>query len=178
MLKKLTIITLIGIDLLTTTFAETQNYQPEKVQVYFSPNGNCTAAIVTAIENTKSSIFVQAYSFTSAPIAQALVNAKKRGIEIFVILDKSQKTEKYTSASFLNNNGIPVYIDSKHAIAHNKIIIIDNKTIITGSFNFSKSAEERNAENLLIIEDIQLAKTYLKNWNEHQKHSEEFNTNS
>jgi phosphatidylserine/phosphatidylglycerophosphate/cardiolipin synthase-like enzyme len=84
-------------------------------------------------------IFVQAYSFTSSPIAKALVDAQKRGVKVQVILDKSQKTERYTSATFLDNAGVPTLIDAKHAIAHNKVMIVDNQTIITDSFNFTKA---------------------------------------
>ena len=140
--------------------------------VYFSPNGGCTEAIVNEISHAKSEIYVQAYSFTSAPIAKALVDAYKRGIKVEVILDKSQKKEKYTSATFLNNAGIPTYIDDKHAIAHNKIMVIDKEIVITGSFNFTKAAEEKNAENLLIIRNKKLAETYLENWNRHKEHSD------
>ena len=143
-------------------------------QIYFSPNGGCTEAIVNEISHAKSEIYVQAYSFTSAPIAKALVDAHKKGIKVEAILDKSQKKEKYTSATFLNNSGIPTYIDSKHAIANNKIMIIDKEIVITGSFNFTKAAEEKNAENLLILKNRKLAETYLKNWNKHKDHSEPY----
>ena len=68
--------------------------------------------------------------------------------------------------------GIPTFIDFQHAIAHNKIIIIDRETVITGSFNFTKSAEEKNAENLLILRSRELAREYIDNWNEHKTHSE------
>jgi len=87
------------------------------VKVYFSPKGGCTEAIINEINQAKSEIFVQAYSFTSAPIAKSLVDAHKRGVNVRVILDKSQRKGKYTSATFLYNAGIPTYIDSKHAIA-------------------------------------------------------------
>jgi phosphatidylserine/phosphatidylglycerophosphate/cardiolipin synthase-like enzyme len=70
-------------------------------QVYFSPNGGCTQAIVREITDAKSEILVQAYSFTSAPIAKALVSAHKRGVKVEAILDKSQRSERYTSAFFL-----------------------------------------------------------------------------
>ena len=143
-------------------------------EVFFSPNGGCTEAIVSEISHAKSEIYVQAYSFTSAPIAKALVDAHKRGIKLEVILDKSQKKEKYTSATFLNNAGIPTYIDSKHAIAHNKIMVIDKETVITGSFNFTKAAEEKNAENLLIIRNKKLAEIYIDNWNKHKEHSDRY----
>jgi phosphatidylserine/phosphatidylglycerophosphate/cardiolipin synthase-like enzyme len=116
-------------------------------------------------------VLVQAYSFTSAPIAKALMEAHKRGVKVQVILDKSQRTEKYTSATFLQNVGIPVYIDDKHAIAHNKVMVIDGRVVITGSFNFTKAAEENNAENLLVIDDAQIAEKYAKNWQEHLGHS-------
>lgn len=120
----------------------------------------------------KSTVLVQAYSFTSAPIAKALVDAHKQGVKVQVILDKSQKTERYSSATFLTNAGVPTSIDAKHAIAHNKIMVIDGRTVLTGSFNFTKAAEQNNAENLLVIEDPALAAKYMENWREHQGHSE------
>ena len=119
--------------------------------VYYSPRGGATAAVVAEIADAKSEILRQAYSFTSAPIAKALVDAKKRGVRIVAVLDKSQRREKYTAADYLAHAGIPTYIDAVHAIAHNKIIIIDRSTLLTGSFNFTKAAEEKNAENLLIL---------------------------
>jgi phosphatidylserine/phosphatidylglycerophosphate/cardiolipin synthase-like enzyme len=145
--------------------------QNVSVTVFFSPNGGCTTAILSEINNAKSEILVQAYSFTSAPIAKALVEAHKRGIKVQAILDKSQRTAHYTSASFLANSKIPTYIDDRHAIAHNKIMIIDGTTVITGSFNFTKAAEEKNAENLLIIKSGELAKLYVENWKNHKEHS-------
>lgn len=141
------------------------------VEVYFSPNDGATEAIVREIDRTRSEILVQAYSFTSAPIAKALLKAHHRGVKVQAILDKSQKTQRYSSASFLTNSGIPTYIDAKHAIAHNKIIIIDRAVVITGSFNFTKAAEEKNAENLLIIRSKELAKPYHENWQRHREHS-------
>jgi phosphatidylserine/phosphatidylglycerophosphate/cardiolipin synthase-like enzyme len=143
-----------------------------QTQVYFSPHGNCTEAIISKIDKAKAEILVQAYSFTSAPIARALLNAHKRGVKVEAILDKSQRTERYTSATFLANSGIPTFIDDKHAIAHNKIMIIDQSIVITGSFNFTKAAEEKNAENMLIIASPELAKPYRENWRKHKEHSE------
>ena len=141
------------------------------VEVYFSPRNGATAAIVREIDRARSEIRVQAYSFTSAPIAQALLDAHKRGIRVEVILDKSQRTGKYSSSTFLMNARIPTYIDAEHAIAHNKIILIDRSVVITGSFNFTRAAEEKNAENLLIIRSAELAKPYLDNWLYHRNHS-------
>lgn len=145
---------------------------PNSLEVFFSPNGGCTEAIVKTLDQAKTSVLVQAYSFTSAPIAKAVVEAHKRGVKTEVILDKSQRTEKYSSADFLAHAGIKVLIDDKHKIAHNKIMIIDSNTVITGSFNFTKAAEEGNAENLLIIRSVDLAAKYTDNWNKHAVHSE------
>ncbi len=145
--------------------------QPNKVQatgtveVAFSPNGGGAALIIRTIGEAKKIIQVQAYSFTNADIAKALLEAHKRGVNVRVVLDKSQETEKYTSATFLANAGVPVRIDDDFAIAHSKIMIIDGETVITGSFNFTKAAEERNAENVLVIRgNKELAKLYLQNW--------------
>ena len=130
--------------------------------VYFSPNGGATEAIVRELGSAQHSIMVQAYSFTSAPIAKALLDAHKRGVKILAVLDKSNQTDKYSAATFLENAGIPVLIDAEHAIAHNKVIVIDDSTVLTGSFNFSKAAEEKNAENLLILKKSpELAKPTL-----------------
>jgi len=128
--------------------------------------------IVNQIDQAKANIRVQAYSFTSAPIAKALLNAKKRGVDVQVILDKSQKTQRYSSATFFKNVDIPVFIDSRHAIAHDKVMIIDSEKVITGSFNFTKAAEERNAENVLVIQSPELADKYRGNWETHKEHSE------
>jgi phosphatidylserine/phosphatidylglycerophosphate/cardiolipin synthase-like enzyme len=91
-----------------------------------------------------------------------LVYAFRQGVKVEVILDKSQRTERYTSATFLTNAGISTLIDSRHAIAHNKVIIIDRETLITGSFNFTKAGKEKNAENLLIFKSKTLAGLYVK----------------
>jgi len=144
------------------------------IQVYFSPDGGCTEAIVRELGIAKSTVLVQAYSFTSAPIAKALVEAEKRGVKIQVILDKSERREKYTEADFLLHAGVPTWIDAKHAIAHNKIMVIDSHMVLTGSFNFTKAAEVNNAENLLVIDDAALAKKYTDNFQKHLSHSEKY----
>lgn len=150
--------------------AETAPGSP-RWRVYFSPKGGCTEAIVDALNKSTSSVLVQAFMFTSAPIARALVEARRRGVKVEVVLDKSHLADKYSSATFLHNNLIPCYIDAMHTNAHNKVMIIDRKTVITGSFNFTKSAEENNAENLLVITDAALAAQYAQNWHLHRRHS-------
>jgi len=146
-----------------------------QVHACFTPEyhggATCTEQIVSAIASARKSIFVQAYGFTSAPIAKALVGAHKRGIDVRVILDKSNVREGYSSATFLQHMGITPLIDSEHAIAHNKVMVIDAREVITGSFNFTKAAEEKNAENVVFIDDPAVATAYAQNWRDHAAHS-------
>lgn len=156
-------------------YAYSSVFKNSKYEVCFTPGEDCTALIVNAIKKAKSSLYLQAYSFTSAPIAQAILQAKDRGIEVKAILDKSQFSANYSASKFLLNQDIPVWKDQHVAIAHNKVIIIDKITVVTGSFNFTKSAQERNAENVLIITDSDLARKYLENWNKRMVVSDTMN---
>jgi len=141
-------------------------------QLCFTPPENCTSLIVDTINSAKNTIYVQAYSFTSSPIMRALLTAKNRGVDVNILLDKSQvNANQYSAATFFVNHQIPVWIDYKPEIAHNKVMIIDNATVITGSFNFTKAAQFQNAENLLIIKNDEIAKKYLTNWQERYQES-------
>lgn len=146
-----------------------QTFVRAPYQVCFTPGGECTDLIIAQIDNAQKEILLQAYSFTSAPIAKAITNAKKRGLDVKAILDKGQFSAKYSAATFLLNQGVPVWNDDSVAIAHNKVIVIDRETVITGSFNFTKAAQEKNAENVIIISDKNLATQYIKNWEEREK---------
>ncbi len=174
--KTLLIVLSVFISLLSLTPVQAEQFKSTgTIDVYFSPHGGCTDAIVKELNNAKTEILVQAYSFTSKPIAKALVDAKKRGIKIEVILDKSQQSQKYSAADFVAHAGIPTNIDSVHTIAHNKIIIIDKNTLITGSFNFTKAAEDNDAENLLIMKGNKaLVDRYIQNFYEHKGHSDRY----
>jgi len=142
-----------GLLSLLLSVAPAAEFTSARVAVYFSPNGGATDAVVHEVNAATHQILVQAYSFTSAPIAKALIDAHKRGVKVLAVLDKSNETEKYSAATFLVHAGIQTLIDDQHAIAHNKVMVIDSATMLTGSFNFTKAAEERNAENLLVIKD-------------------------
>ena len=141
------------------------------VDVFFSPKGGWQDAIVRELGAAKTYVHVQAYSFTSAPIARALVDAAKRGVKVEVVIDKDRVTENCSEATYFANQGVPVFADGKHAIAHNKVMVIDGQTVLTGSFKFTKAAEESNAENLLVIRSADLAAKYEKNYQEHLAHS-------
>jgi phosphatidylserine/phosphatidylglycerophosphate/cardiolipin synthase-like enzyme len=133
-------------------------------QVAFSPDRGATALIVKTIEEAKQSIRVAAYSFTSKPIAEALLDAHKRGIDVEVVVDKSQATARYTAATFLANQGVPVRVDYRYAIMHDKFIVVDGETVEGGSFNYTAAAESRNAENVLVLRDAVIAGQYSKEW--------------
>lgn len=146
-----------------------------KYQLCFTPSQTsmqCTDMLIKAIDKAKYNIIVQAYSFTSAPVVKALLETHKRGVKIVALVDKSNITSKYSVVQILTNANIPVYVDYKPAIAHNKVMIIDDKAVVTGSFNFTKSAQVRNAENLLIIEDVKLASEYKANFNSRMAESQ------
>lgn len=135
----------------------------------FTPGMDCEGMIVAAVASAKKTIKIQAYSFTSAPIANAIAEAAGRGVEVQAIVDKSQRSARYTGATFLANAGVPVLVDTKPAIAHNKVIVIDEVSarplVLTGSFNFTKAAQRNNAENVIeIAGDRNLADAYVSNF--------------
>jgi phosphatidylserine/phosphatidylglycerophosphate/cardiolipin synthase-like enzyme len=142
-------------------------------QVYFSPDGGCTQAIVSAIDAARQQILVQAYEMTSPQIKSALLDASRRGVHVNAIFDPEAFRGTGTVVSALSAGGIPTFVDSAHrpGLAHNKVIVIDQALVITGSFNFTKAAESRNAENLLIIRDPALAAAYARNFAAHLAHS-------
>jgi phosphatidylserine/phosphatidylglycerophosphate/cardiolipin synthase-like enzyme len=139
--------------------------------VYFSPQGGCTEAIVAAVGQARKSLHIEAYIFTSQPILKAVAAAQTRGVEVAVILDAGAAEEQYSVLRSLLADRVPTWIDAAYHIAHNKIMIIDGETVITGSFNFTRSAEQDNAENLLVIRDQALAARYEANFQEHLRHS-------
>jgi phosphatidylserine/phosphatidylglycerophosphate/cardiolipin synthase-like enzyme len=142
------------------------------VEVCFVPSTtNCTDVAVKKIGAAKTSIYVQAYSFTSKPIENALVAAAKRGVKVEVILDRSNVGYKYSGLTVMAAAGIPTVIDSTHAIAHNKVIIIDESVVIGGSFNYTNAAQHANAENMTVTKDEKIAALYLANWKMHKGHA-------
>lgn len=140
--------------------------------VYFSPKGGCLQAILLELKAARREILVQAYSFTADPLTLALVDAKKRGVHVEVILDRSNEVERYSELHVFLEHGLAPLIDAHHPIAHNKVMVIDKKTVITGSFNFTNQAEQENAENLLILKgNPDLVEEYRKSYFVHKAHS-------
>ena len=134
------------------------------IQVRFSPGGHCTQFIEETIAKAQNTILAQAYTFTSLPIADALIKAHQRGVVVRILVDRSQLTSKYTQVRYVAERGIFVAVDSVPGIAHNKVMIIDDHFVLTGSFNWTKAAETINVENLLLINDTKTNKIYKEAW--------------
>jgi phosphatidylserine/phosphatidylglycerophosphate/cardiolipin synthase-like enzyme len=148
--------------------------KPAAHSVHFSPKGGCTEVVVQEIQKARHEVLVQAYSFTSEPIAKALVEAKLRGVHVEIVLDVSQEKEAHTDLHFFVEQGLAPRIDASHAIAHNKVMVLDSRTVLTGSFNFTNQAEDHNAENLLVLRNYaDLAAVYRRNFLAHKEHSRE-----
>lgn len=153
------------------TYGSTPTYQ-----VYFSPKGGCEAHVADLITSSKTKIRILAYSFTSKPIRDALINkehpAAGNPIDIGVILDRSDVINPSVLPDLIAA-GIPVWTDSMHAIAHNKVVLSDDLTTETGSFNYTNQAERSNAENCLFVKNKTLAAEYNTNWESHKSHSQQ-----
>jgi phosphatidylserine/phosphatidylglycerophosphate/cardiolipin synthase-like enzyme len=134
------------------------------IQVAFSPDRGATDLVVRTIESAHNTVRVAAYSFTSKPIAAALLADARRGVDVEVVVDKSQATERYSVASFLANEGVPVRLDYRYAIMHDKFIVVDGETVEEGSFNYTAAAEKKNAENVLVLRDREVAGQYEREW--------------
>lgn len=148
------------------------------VEVLFTPWDDAEGAIVRALSEAKKSIHVQAYLLTSRSIARALQDAQARGVAVEILADREmlEKSDK-SLLPMLAGGGIPVWIETRYAAAHNKVLLIDvgqaDAFVITGSYNFSWSAQARNAENLLILRgNPALVRRYMDNWQRHRGEAE------
>jgi len=140
-----------------------------KIRVRFSPRGGAEKLILEEISKAQKQILVAVFSFTNMRIAKALVEAKNRGVKVYVITDEGQGESKYGRKvlDFLASHGVKVKIKrgSKGGLMHHKYAVIDGKIVLTGSYNWTYSAEKRNDENLVAIEGSKnLAKAYFENF--------------
>ena len=142
-----------------------------QTEVWFSPQGGARDAILESIAGAKKEIHVGAYKLEDKIIAQALVDAKDRGVKVSIILDKKKSKYKTSLKKWLVEQNVPVFTDPKHFLYHNKVMIIDGTTVLTGSFNFKADAEDSNAENLLRLDSPELAEKFITNREEHRRHS-------
>jgi phosphatidylserine/phosphatidylglycerophosphate/cardiolipin synthase-like enzyme len=121
--------------------------------------------VLSGIDSAQKSILVAAYSFTSKPISAALLDAHRRGVDVRVVADAKANGKRYTAATYLANHDVPVRLNDKYAILHDKFMVIDGATIETGSFNYTAAAANKNAENVLVLRDMpEMAARYTKEW--------------
>ena len=151
------------------------------VDVLFTPWDDAEGAVIRAVAGARQSIHVQAYLITSHPIATALLAAAARGVDVQVLADREMAIKGTNSQlGILAAGGVSVWLETRYAAAHNKVIIIDAvgedtaaaglaPVVITGSYNYTWSAQARNAENILLVRgNAALAKRYLDNWRRHR----------
>ena len=122
-----------------------------EIDVAFSPQGGCQEMILDQIEAAQTRILAAIYSFTSDTIAQAFVSAHQRGVNVKILMDEEQIDSEYSQADFLTSHSIEVRHDTHPGLMHHKFAVIDDSMTISGSYNWSWSAENRNDENLLVI---------------------------
>lgn len=149
------------------------------VEVAFTPGQDAAGLIIDTIAKARHQILVQAFSFTHDGIAQALVAAHHRGVEVKLIADREQTQQMdHGQVPLMAAAGIPIWLDGEHQSAHNKIMVLDDDTVVTGSYNFTKAAQYKNAENVLVIHsNSQLAQQYQANWQRHLQHAQPFAAN-
>jgi phosphatidylserine/phosphatidylglycerophosphate/cardiolipin synthase-like enzyme len=134
-------------------------------EVTFSPAGHATELVVQTINSAQTSIRVAAYGFTSKPIIGALILAHQRGVDVEIVLDKSNAEARYPEGRSMAAQGVPVRLDYHYAIMHDKFIVVDGNTVETGSFNFTFSAEKSNAENVIVLHNApDIAALYTAEW--------------
>jgi phosphatidylserine/phosphatidylglycerophosphate/cardiolipin synthase-like enzyme len=144
------------------------------VEVLFTPWDDAEGALLSAIGQARRSIHIQAYIFSSRNLGWALGEARRRGVRVEMLADREQVTKNERSlVHVLHDSGIPIWVEVRYANAHNKIMLIDAEdaepVVVTGSYNYTFSAQARNAENLIILRgNAPLARTYLDNWRRHR----------
>lgn len=120
---------------------------------YFSPRGKCEKNIVDKINATTKTLDVAVYSINNDKIVEALINAKKRGVKVRILTDKTQAKGKSSKVKYLYDNGLNIRVHSKFKIEHNKFAIYDKEVGSTGSFNWTNPAEKKNSENCMFFDD-------------------------
>jgi phosphatidylserine/phosphatidylglycerophosphate/cardiolipin synthase-like enzyme len=137
----------------------------QDIKVYFSPNGGCQQAVISEIRKATQTIDIAMYYLSSRDIAQALARASENNVRVRIVLDQGQEIESASKSGYLVRHGLEVRYHLGFGLMHNKFAIIDEKSLITGSFNWTLTAEERNEENLLIITDEGTIEKYKERFN-------------
>ena len=141
------------------------------VAVCFTPGADCDSRLIELIDNAQKTVRVAAYTLTSEPIADALIRARQRNVKVWVVLDRNQRRARKAQGAACGNMASGVRYDCEHQLMHNKFVVVNIMRTVTGSYNFTEAAQERNAENMLILHDKPTAQRYADNWGWHWSHS-------
>lgn len=147
------------------------------VELAFSPWDSPESVLLALIDGAREEVLVQAYAFTSRRIARALVSAAGRGVQVSVLVDHELNRRGNPALSLLLDSPVELAWDSAYRAAHNKVMVVDaggrDCAVATGSYNFTWSAENRNAENLLVLRgQCALAAAFRDNWLRHRQDAE------
>lgn len=144
-------------------------------EVFFSPDAGTDQALAVAIGEARQRIWVAGYFFTSSVVAKAIEAAHRRHVDVRVVLDSSQATQRYSSATFFHNQGVPLWINARYPVMHHKLLLIDADTVGFGSMNFTRAGARQNAENFNLFRRWpQLADTYAREFLRLQSESEPY----
>jgi phospholipase D len=159
--NRVTVTTIASVTVLSTATVGTQGTNgPQVLEYCFSPGGNCDQVLIKYINQAKTSIHIMIYDFTLTDIESALQNARSRGVEVKLVMDRSESQISGSLYADLKQKGFDVKIGNVAGIVHDKVAIIDGRYVIEGSFNYTYSAVADNAENLVVINDPQIAQAY------------------
>ncbi|MDR0535468.1 MAG: phospholipase D family protein [Puniceicoccales bacterium] len=136
----------------------------ELVGVGFSPGGSAEKWVLSVINGAKKELRVSAYTFTSRPVAAALLRARQRGVDVAVLLHAPAPRETPFIIPFLRGNGIPFRLGNCKGLMHNKFIVADGAVVQTGSYNYTRAAASVNAENVVVLRGAACARVYLREW--------------
>lgn len=153
------------------------------LEVAFSPDGGAESLVLKVIDSAKREIRLQAYSFTSATVVKSLIQARRRGVDVKVVVDRRHNLDEDRSGraraalSAIANAGVGTRTIDAYAIHHDKVVIVDGLHVQTGSFNFSGAAASRNSENVLVVwNEPRLARAYLAHWTNRWERGVEYRT--
>ena len=161
-LEKLTTVTVVRVA--NVSIGNSEDY-PRILRVCFSPYGGCSKVLISLFSRANESIYVMIYSFTLDGVAEALIQAVNRGVDVRVVIEERNAFSRGSEYQRLLENGVSVRLDGNPSLMHNKVAIIDGQIVITGSMNWSFSGDTRNDENIIVIQDPQLAESYLEEFN-------------
>ncbi|MCM2279850.1 MAG: phospholipase D-like domain-containing protein [Oligoflexia bacterium] len=136
------------------------------LEIYFTPGKDCEDRIVSAIHESKKEVRAAVYSINNARIVEALRAAHRRGVKVHVLTDRVQAAGPSSRTLELFEAGVPLRVNSRHKIMHNKFAVFDGKLSVTGSYNWTAPASEVNSENCVFLSENAAVSAFRKRFDE------------